>query len=264
MSARPTKKKWIAIVLISLFIIGSALMNNHSQRHLTATTAGTLVGSYSVESRSDYGAATDKTYSLNYSFVVEGRQYQGSDKLKTEPASPDCTVYYDPGNPEINALKSNTVDLHLWWVCLALGALALVTYYWLPTNPKQAMPEGTDPDVWGIGDAAGEYFTINSGQYDASTYVWITFFAQIALMIWAGTRLAQPVVTGWVSADLVTIGACLVALSYTFWIYWDRWKCTAVFASRFTTGCVNISIFFVPIAAFLYVNYRGLLKLRGR
>lgn len=140
----------------------------------------------------------------------------------------------------------------------------MVVYFWLPVGPNKNIPEMTAPVEGGVGDAAGEYLTMSHGRYEASSYVWFAFFGQIVLIIWAGTHLAQLLTDGSVNADISTVGVCLVAITSTFWIYWNRWRCIAAYGSRYTSGCVNISMFYVPIAVCLYANYRGFLKLRGR
>ena len=102
------------------------------------------------------------------------------------------------------------------------------------------------------------------GGYDATMYVPIAFFGQIVVMNLLGTTMLQTITGGHINRDLATFRACLVAVVYTIWIYWDRWLCIAKYGSRYTSGCVNISIIYLPIVIVSYANYRGLLKLKGR
>jgi hypothetical protein len=58
--------------------------------------------------------------------------------------------------------------------------------------------------------------------------------------------------------------ATFVAVATTLWVYADRWSCIEAFSSRSCSGVANLSFFYVPVIAFVYANYRGLKKLRGR
>lgn len=100
MSARPTGKQWITIILLSLFVIGCAVSINHSLRDLRGSAPGKLAEQYTVKTLTSYGVIKKKSYKFNYTFVVQEKPYHGSDTLSLPPTSLNCTVYFDPSNRE--------------------------------------------------------------------------------------------------------------------------------------------------------------------
>ncbi|MEZ5941373.1 MAG: DUF3592 domain-containing protein [Planctomycetaceae bacterium] len=93
-----------------------------SQR-CTATTTGELALSYTVNEKSRDGVVTSRSYDVNYSFDLDGRQYQGEETLATEPTDVEVTVRYNPENPEESELraKNNIVFLLIGTGMLAIG-----------------------------------------------------------------------------------------------------------------------------------------------
>ena len=112
-----------------------------------------------------------------------------------------------------------------------------------------------------VGDAAGESQRIKRGSYDSMIYVIIAFVLQI---VWAGAAFAGLVrnVLGMPLAEEagLTIG-CAAGLTFALLVFWDRWKCVEAFSSRFCSGAINASIFYVPLVALVYANWRGLKKM---
>jgi hypothetical protein len=101
------------------------------------------------------------------------------------------------------------------------------------------------------------------GKYDAWGYVHVAFFVQGALVAaWAAFGIAVATHTQDASAALLGT-AVFVGIASTLWIYADRWNCIEAFSSRFCSGVANLSLFYVPVIAFFYANYRGFRKLQG-
>jgi len=264
MSVAPNGKQWIVMLILCLGALGCAITLNHDRRDLKGSTEGKFAEEYTVETETRHGIVTRKTYHLNYSFEVNGRSYQGQDTQDTEPAVLECTVYFDPHHPEINALIQDPVNPLLFGLAIVLGGLAVVAFFPLMFGFGRNTPPPPPPLPGRYGDAVGEYLMMPRGGYDATMYVPIAFFGQIVVMNLLGTTMLQTITGGHINRDLATFCACLVAVVYTIWIYWDRWLCIARYGSRYTSGCVNISIIYLPIVIVSYANYRGLLKLKGR
>jgi hypothetical protein len=45
------------------------------------------------------------TYSIGYTFMVDGKTYRNNEFFKTAPTSPEGIVHYDPDDPEENELQ---------------------------------------------------------------------------------------------------------------------------------------------------------------
>jgi hypothetical protein len=102
------------------------------------------------------------------------------------------------------------------------------------------------------------------GQYDSMIHVAIAFAAQIVV----SGILALGVVTNilkipcdetasWIVGGFSGLGVALL-------VFWDRWKCIEAFSSQASCGIANISVFYVPIVALMYANWRGIKKIFDR
>jgi predicted signal transduction protein with EAL and GGDEF domain len=98
------------------------------------------------------------------------------------------------------------------------------------------------------------------GKYHAWIHVVLAFALQIIVLAFLFVRTTEAMVHSntWNGFDvgLAILGA--------FLIYWNRWHCIETYASTYCTGVLNLSIVSVPLITFLYANYRGIRKLRGR
>jgi uncharacterized membrane protein len=54
------------------------------------------------------------------------------------------------------------------------------------------------------------------------------------------------------------------ALILSLVVFWNRWRVTEAFSSRFCSGSAMLSVFYVPIIALIYANYRGIKKFWGK
>jgi hypothetical protein len=111
-----------------------------------------------------------------------------------------------------------------------------------------------------IGDAAGECREMDRGRYHAWIHVAVAFALQVillAVLVTKGLDALFPSIS-WMGVG-IGVGSLL-----TIWIYWDRWYCIEAYTSEWCTGSLNLSILGVPFVAFIYANYRGFRKLRGR
>jgi len=140
--------------------------------------------------------------------------------------------------------------------------IALLSYWRLPKNyPFLAAASGP---AAGIGDSGNEFRRMKRGKYGAGFYVHAAFFVELVwLALMAAFALAASIRA---DATSYTVLGSAVGLAgvVTLWIYADRWSCIEAFSSRFCSGLANFSIFYVPVVAFVYANYRGLKKLQGR
>lgn len=270
-----------AAVFTLAAVAGVALLTNAFTAHdFNATVPGTLDDNYTQVTHTQNGAVTSTDYEVTYTFNLDGRQYKGKDTLSVEPQDANCTVYYMKNNPADNALKTGHVDSTLRNYGIACLALALIAYLWMhfkglakatatsqlsvATNQYSVGPPSPAEASQHYGDAAGEHTRIRHGKYAAWLHVHIAFFAQIAalglilallLSHYGGATMTQTRAFGIAAA---------VAILFTLWEYFDRWRCIEAVASKSCSGVVNLSFFYVPIVAAVYANYRGLRKLAGK
>ncbi len=262
-------------------VIGVELLTNAFTAHdFNATVPGTLDENYTQVTHRENGAVTGVDYEVTYSFTANGKQYSGKDTVNTEPQGTDCTVYYMKDNPAENALRRGHVDDRLTVYGVACLVLALVVYIWVQmkrfaaaTDRSQVARAAANPYAMGppaadvspqYGDAAQENVGIRHGKYSAWVYVHIAFFAQIAVL----GLIVAALLSHDGGAAMPLSRACgvatLAAILFTLWVYFDRWRCVEAVASKSCSGVANLSLFYVPIIAAVYANYRGLRKLAGK
>lgn len=111
-----------------------------------------------------------------------------------------------------------------------------------------------------FGDAGGEHTRISRGQYESTIHVVVAFIVQ---MVCCGI-LAMSFITNIlrISCDDTSslIVGSLAGLGIALLVFWNRWKCIEAFSSQVSCGVTNISVFYVPIVALIYANWRGLKK----
>jgi hypothetical protein len=260
MNPQPTTNNIISACVLGLCLIACGLLLTHGGRNLPATTSGILDNDYTE----DHGSHGSVSYEVKYTFQVNGTQYRGSDTLYDKPNTPEHRVYYDPKAPNENALSSSPPDGKKILIAIVVFVVAMVAYSTLPIHPNAPVPQGAGVHQNGLGDAAGEHLTMEGGRYPATFYVGLAFFGQVAVtayLVWFTLFLLPG---GRINGDLAIAVAVICGLGATLLIYWDRWKCTTVTCSRYCSGCANLSVLYVPIVAFCYANWRGLMKLTQR
>lgn len=139
--------------------------------------------------------------------------------------------------------------------------IALLAYWRFPKDYFSTVAATSGESV---GDSGGEHLAIPRGKYDASAYVGIAFFGQVALVGTLVASMVSLVPRLEATSDGTLTVAVIAALSTTLWVYSDRWRCIEAYSSQFCSGIVNLSVLYVPTVAFIYANYRAMMRLKGR
>lgn len=118
-----------------------------------------------------------------------------------------------------------------------------------------------------VGDSGGEHLDMPRGHYNAWLHVVLSVLFQLifwAALVpyWIGLLLGPSSLIAAPAGFRFAFAAASVALVAL--IYWDRWRCIEAFSSRFCSGASGISLIYVPAIAFIYANYRGIMKLFRR
>ncbi|MGD0292280.1 MAG: hypothetical protein ABSB30_00330 [Terracidiphilus sp.] len=249
-------------LLVVLPVAGVLLCKSAFDKH-DSSGPGTLDTNYTVQTETRNGSVESVKYVVTYKFDVNGKQYTGKDTISTEPTAPEVTVYYMADNPQENALSQDRVKTFNLVCAIVAFVLVLIAYGLLPK--KNRFAAGTAPQaVVGVGDPGYEYLRMKRGKYDAWAHVHIAFFVQAALVASLAALVLAEVFHAEATSYTILGVATFVAIATTLWVYVDRWSCIEAFSSRFCSGLANFSILYVPGIAFVYANYRGLKKLRGR
>ena len=269
-----------AIIFTVSALAGVQLLTNAFTAHdFNATAPGTLDDNYTQVTTRSNGNVTGISYDVTYAFTVNGQQYKGKGTMGTEPQDPDCTVYYMKDNPAENGLSPGHVDKTLEDFGIGCLVLALIAYIWVQprqfaaamdrsqaaaaaANAYAMAPPSIEPRPR-YGDAAGENMGIRHGKYSAWVHLHIAFFAQIAALGFLFAMLLSHVGGASMTQTRAYGIAIVVAILFTLWVYFDRWRCVEAVASKSCSGWSNLSILYVPIVAAVYANYRGLRKLMG-
>ncbi len=117
---------------------------------------------------------------------------------------------------------------------------------------------------YGYGDAECEDLRISRGKYNAWMHVILAFIIQVIVTLAVFITLLDHLFGIEKSNVFIVFISGIIAVGLSVIIYWDRWECIEAFASNFCTGIANFSILVAPPAAFLYANYRGIMKLFRR
>jgi hypothetical protein len=274
--------KFVAFVLVFTLaaLAGVELLTNAFTGHdFNASAPGLLDDNFTQVTSRTNGNVTGITYKVTYTFIVNGQEYKGKDTLGAEPQDPDCTVYYMKSNPAVNALKPGHVDAMLRNSGFACLALALIAYIWAQWKHFAAATDRSHvaaaANLYAVGppapearprygDAAGENANFAHGRYSAWGHVHVAFFLEVIalgfLLAMLLSRFGSASMTQARAYGIATVAAIL----FTLWVYFDRWRCIEAVASKSCSGSWNLSLFYVPIVAAVYANYRGLRKLAGK
>ncbi len=246
--------------LLVIAMVAGVLLGKSAIGKYDSSGKCTLDSNYTVETKTRNGSVESVKYLVTYKFDVNGVGYTGKDGLNSEPTDPDATVYYMAGNPRENALgPARTLKFNMGASGVAF-LIALIAYGLIPKTSRWVA--GADPQ--GFGDSCNEAARMKHGKYSAWVHVHAAFFLQaglIALLVALGLAAVSHMDA--TSYSILGI-ATFVAVATTLCVYADRWSCIEAFSSRSCSGVANLSFFYVPVIAFVYANYRGLKKLRGR
>jgi hypothetical protein len=111
-----------------------------------------------------------------------------------------------------------------------------------------------------FGDAGGEHTRMERGSYDGGIYVLFAFVAEVVCAGILGLSFITNILKIPCDETASWIVGALAGLGISFLIFWNRWKCIEAFASQFCCGVANLSIFYVPVVALCYANWRGVKK----
>jgi hypothetical protein len=246
-------------VVLTLSLVGVALSIKRARVEYDSS-ASCLVNNEYTEVTKTEGSSTTHSYRVSYRFAIGGQTYSGTDEIVHEPKDATATVYFTAARPQENGLYPthwNNTALIVAGIALVM---ALIAYWQLPKD--YVIPA---PTTWrqGVGDSGREHLSIERGKYNASAYVEFAFFGQVVLV---GILIACLLSSMGLEAtnDVVIIIAGIVAVSSTLWVYFDRWRCIEAHSSRFCSGIANFSMFYVPVVALVYANYRAIARLQGR
>jgi len=128
MSGRSTGKIGMIILIICIGVLGCAYALNHCRRDLKGSVEGRFAEKYILETETRNGNEI-KRYRMNYSFTVNGKLYHGAETQDADPVMQECTVYFDPHDPEINSLSPDPYDKRIVGLGIALGVVAFVAFF---------------------------------------------------------------------------------------------------------------------------------------
>jgi hypothetical protein len=223
-----------------------------------------LDSNYTVQTETRNGTVESVKYVVTYKFDVNGKQFTGKDSISTEPTVPEVTVFFMADNPRDNALSPERANMLNLVVAVIAFLIAVTAYGMLPRKNRLAAGSALQAAQAGVGDLGNEYLRMKRGKFHAWVHVHIAFLVQTALVaMLVAVGLAAAFHVDETSYTILGV-ATFVAIVVTLWVYVDRWSCIEAFSSRFCSGLANLSILYVPVVAFIYANYRGLKKLRGR
>jgi hypothetical protein len=102
------------------------------------------------------------------------------------------------------------------------------------------------------------------GEYDAGLHVGFAFFGEVAIASAIFAKSLSSIVHVPARSDGILVLAAIGGVVFTLWLFSNRFRCIEAFASRFSSGVANLSIFYVPFVVLFYANYRGVTRLFGR
>lgn len=253
----PSIRHLVAAIVIYVAGLGAVICSVLSSKLLLGSTAGELDVQYT-----EVPSESSKYWSVNYRYQVEGHTYTGKDFVYTEPKEAEVTVFYDPKHPSISSLTTHTTDVGPTVGAIGFATVALVAFCFLPLSPRYN--RGAPLAEGNVGDYAGEHLTMEGGSYSADIYVFIGFLGAAVMLSNALAGILEFMLGSITPTGVPIIAATAVCMPLLLAIYWDRWKCNSVYSSRFCSGCMNLSIFYVPIVSVVYAFHRGFLKFTGR
>jgi hypothetical protein len=128
MRGHPTGKLWMNIMIFCVGVLGCAFTLNHCRRDLKGSVEGLFAEKYLLETETRHGNEI-KRYHMSYSFTVNGKLYHGAETQEADPVMQECTVYFDPHDPETNALTQDPVDKRIAGLGIALGAVTFLALF---------------------------------------------------------------------------------------------------------------------------------------
>lgn len=120
-----------SILLLMSLIFG--FVGIHHQLRATrcsATTQGLLEPKYTAETLTQLEIPYSESYLVRYSFQVQGRNYEGGDRLSTKPAMREVTVHYDPADPRDSLIELQPVSISWILLTLGLGVFGILFFVW--------------------------------------------------------------------------------------------------------------------------------------
>jgi len=245
-------------------LVACAMLARSGIVRYDSSAPGVLNPGYGKQIRTSNGKVESESYLVTYKFDLRGKEYSGKGSLDAEPTGPEVTVYFMAGDPRQNALTEGRILIPNLAGSGVAFLIAIVAYVLLPKGFRLGPGMAPPADHRAAGDSGYEFTRMKRGKYDAWGYVHVAFFAQVALVsAWAAFGIA--VATHSEEASYALLGtAIFVGTVSALWIFGDRWSCIEAFSSRFCSGLANFSLFYVPVIAFVYANYRGFRKLQGR
>jgi Protein of unknown function (DUF3592) len=96
----------------------------------SATTPGLLEKKYTVETRYELEIPYSEAYLLKYTFQVQGRNYEGGDRVSTKPVSREVTVYYNPADPRDSLIEPEPVTIPWLLVPVGFGIAGISFFVW--------------------------------------------------------------------------------------------------------------------------------------
>ena len=128
---RPLPLLFLGMISILLGLAGLTVFGRSTLQssRCTCSTTATLSNSFLEIHTTRFGFVRSKVYQVSYVFWVDGKEFQGTEKLREEPTSLECTAYYDPRNPVHNQLvfHHNTFQL-LVSLILSFGGIYLTLF----------------------------------------------------------------------------------------------------------------------------------------
>lgn len=246
-------------VVLALSLVGVALSLKRARVEYDSSAKCILNNQYTEITKTG-GSSPTHSYRVSYRFATGGQTYSGTDEIVHEPTDAVTIVYFTAAQPQENALYPTHWNNTAMIAAGIALVMALIAYWRLPKD--YLIPA---PATWrqGVGDSGREHLSIERGKYDASGYIEFAFFGQVVLV---GILIARLLSSMGLEAtnDVVIIIAGIVAVSSTLWVYFDRWRCIEAHSSRFCSGIANFSLFYVPVVALVYANYRAIARLQGR
>lgn len=95
---------FLAITLIGLLVAGYMKWSKSALHEKLMIRRGEATAYYDRQFYMN-GTSTNPTYSIGYSYTVNGKRYHDYATFKTTPTSPEGVVFYDPDDPEQNELQ---------------------------------------------------------------------------------------------------------------------------------------------------------------
>jgi hypothetical protein len=250
----------IFAAVVTLSSVSAVLLVKRVRFEYDSSTQCVIDNSY-TEITSTNSKSSSLSYRVNYKFVVGDEAYSGSDTIYQRPTNLLATVYFRAGSPQDNRLFPSRWNNQALIAAGIAIVIAMIAYWRLPRNYFIGVPTTSRE---GVGDSGGEHLTTSRGKYGAWFYVEIAFFGQVVLTGVVVASLLSVVPNLQTTSDVVLGVAATLAVWLTLWVYSDRWHCIEAYSSRFCSGIANFSMFYVPVIALVYANYRAVMRLKGK